>query len=151
METDHDLTSARIYFHKRVNKYMYRPIYTCMKRPPNIQRDRNRLASVNGRNLTIQHCTRTGRDSVRHIHQQQVLVNSESETIQMRNRYLNQCWKGLLRMYIMMYAISRIHNGHKVVVCFRHATPSHYHHYAWLLACVEHKKCLPGISCRERV
>ena len=51
----------------------------------------------------------------------------------------------------MMYAISRIHNGHKVVVCFRHATPSHYHHYAWLLACVEHKKCLPGISCRECV
>ena len=51
----------------------------------------------------------------------------------------------------MMYAISRIHNGHKVVVCFRHATPSHYHHYAWLLACVEHEKCLPGISCRECV
>ena len=51
----------------------------------------------------------------------------------------------------MLYAISRIHNGHKVVVCFRHATPSHYHHYAWLLACVEHEKCLPGISCRECV
>ena len=43
------------------------------------------------------------------------------------------------------------YHGHKVVVCFRHATPSHYHHYAWLLACVEHKKCLPGISCRECV
>ena len=91
VERDDDLTSTRIDFHKRVNKYAYRPIYTCIKRPPNTQRDRNRLALVNSRNLTIQHCTRTGRDSVRHIHQQQVLINSESETIQMRNRYINQC------------------------------------------------------------
>ena len=38
-----------------------------------------------------------------------------------------------------MCAISRIHNGLKVVFCFRHATPSHYHHDAWLPACVEGK------------
>ena len=48
-----------------------------------------------------------------------------------------------------MCAISKIHNGHKVVFCFRHATPSHYHHGSWLLTCVEHNKCLLGISCRE--
>ena len=48
----------------------------------------------------------------------------------------------------MMCAISRIHNGHNVVFCFRHATPFHYHHDAWLLACVEHNKRLLVISCR---
>ena len=26
---------------------------------------------------------------------------------------------------------------HKVVVCFRYASPSHYHHETWLLACIE--------------
>ena len=31
-----------------------------------------------------------------------------------------------------------------VVVCFRYATPSHYHHDTWLLACIEHKKMLGG-------
>ena len=42
----------------------------------------------------------------------------------------------------MMCVISRIHNGLKVVFCFRHATPSYYHHDAWLLTCIEHKKIL---------
>ena len=55
------------------------------------------------------------------------------------------------RIFLIISQNKMIHNGHKVVVCFRHATPSHYHHYAWLLACVEHEKCLPGISCRECV
>ena len=50
-----------------------------------------------------------------------------------------------------MCAICRIHNGHKVVFYFRHATPCHYHHGGWLLACVEHNKCLLGTSCQECV
>ena len=45
-----------------------------------------------------------------------------------------------------MYAISSLHNGHKVVVCFRRDTPSHYHHDAWLLACVDLKKMLAGYT-----
>ena len=51
----------------------------------------------------------------------------------------------------MMCAISRTHDGPKVVLCFRHATPSHYHHDAWLLACVKHIKfilyrgCVSGV------
>ena len=38
----------------------------------------------------------------------------------------------------MMRALGRIHNDLQVVFCFRHATPSHYHHDAGLLTGVEH-------------
>ena len=58
------------------------------------------------------------------------------------SRSSNRIWLESISIDIaqnMMYAISRIHNGRKVVVCFGHDTPSHYHHDAWLLACVEHK------------
>ena len=41
----------------------------------------------------------------------------------------------------MMSAVCRIHNGLKVVFCFRHATASHYHHHADLLTCIWHIKC----------
>ena len=38
----------------------------------------------------------------------------------------------------MMCAISMIHYVPKVVLCFRHITPSHYHHNAVLLTSIEH-------------
>ena len=38
----------------------------------------------------------------------------------------------------MIYAMCRIHYGLQVVFCIRHATPSHYHHYADLLTCIWH-------------
>ena len=37
----------------------------------------------------------------------------------------------------MMCAVGRIHNGLKVVFCFRHTTPSHYQHDADLRTCIE--------------
>ena len=39
---------------------------------------------------------------------------------------------------VCLCALGRIHNGHKVVFCFLHATPFHYHHHADLLTCIEH-------------
>ena len=43
-------------------------------------------------------------------------------------------------LYCTVYGcvIGRIHYGLKVLFCFRHFTPSHYHHNAWLLTGVEH-------------
>ena len=38
----------------------------------------------------------------------------------------------------VMYTVGRIHNGLRVVFCFVHVTPSHYHHHADLLTCIEH-------------
>ena len=38
----------------------------------------------------------------------------------------------------MMSAVDGMHNSFKVVLCFMHATPSHYRHYADLLTCIEH-------------
>ena len=38
----------------------------------------------------------------------------------------------------MMCAVGRIHNGLRVVLYFRHATPSHYRHHAKLFTSVGH-------------
>ena len=39
-----------------------------------------------------------------------------------------------------MCAVGRIHNGLKVVFYFMHASPSHYHHYAYFLTCIDHTR-----------
>ena len=45
----------------------------------------------------------------------------------------------------MVCAFGRGHNGLKVLFCFLHATPSHYHHHSDLLTCIEHiRRKIPG-------
>ena len=58
----------------------------------------------------------------------------------------------------MMCAIGRILEGLKVVLCFMHGTPYHYHHYADVLTLTHMledsagvRKCLLGLLCRECV
>ena len=56
-----------------------------------------------------------------------------------------RCISGLLECIstditqFMLCAIDRIYNSLMVVFCFRYATPSNYHHDAWLLTGVEHR------------
>ena len=45
-----------------------------------------------------------------------------------------------------MFALYRMRNGLKLVICFRHSTPSHYHHYADLFISIEHPQTSPSMQ-----
>ena len=46
-----------------------------------------------------------------------------------------------------------VHYGPKVIFACFHITPSHHHHYAELIACIDHKKFLLGnfVECMSKI